>query len=967
MFGFILLGFVLLVCCISVGIAALRGLSKSGIRFFTVLFSAVATLVTCWILKGVVLPEPAEFLLLVENNLGTIGRYFGADAAATAAQVLEYAEVSPTTVEFVVQLLGALVIPLLSIVLFALYSFLTWIGYLIVTLVLRRPMKEFNENRAHSRLWAAGVGLVHGLIVIGILFIPISGYLSVADSAVGAMVEQDVLDQDDPGIQVVEDIVSELNDAPVLTVYRVLGGDLVTSSMMKLEVADMDVKLEDELDAIMVLAGHVMTLSETDLADYDESEGETIRAIGESFDDSKLLTPIAGEILYAASDAWMNGEAFFGIEKPDMGESTELFEPFMDALLEIINQDAQTPVLLQNDVKTTAEMAAVLASNGVMASLNDTNELLSIMSNQGIVKHLVKTLGTNDSMKRLIPEMTNLGVRAIGQVLNIPQNADAVYGNFMDEVAGTLNELGHLSEAEQVTVLSERLGTAFDEAGIAVDDEVLDFYATSMTHDLVENNPNGQVTPDDVKAFFLLYADHVTEPTVEETVSRPSYDMLSYKTPATEEIDEEQENADIFAGTVYADMTEEERRTTAAAVLANVCTELSRLDAESEGFAEQAKSIVVNAFTELLGEDHAALEAVKNVEITQPVSTQSIQNTASMKSSEAMKETTVVVTVEDLLVNSQAAADHITSETVDAEADAIEAIFNTAGSLLETLNGSQSGDGANMDMATVANSLGTILDSLNSTGSFGEEKTANLFTAVLQSKTVRDTVGLDMKTATEMANKATEGGGNYSQTLGTVAGSVGIMEKLQKNEKITDEELVEFMKNLTPQSAGMFQVFVTGDRLTTYGVPEKHAGTTAELVSSTFTYMSREDLTDYDKEAKALNLVLQMALAAKDSDDKKLFSSSDEAEDGRLPTAKTAVNSVLSSDALCYSFVDVLTDGEKVTRFDPFGVGSKINHGSQDYIDCQNAIYEYRENHPETDDLVFEAAAAMFGVEVHLD
>ncbi len=961
MFAWILLGVVVLVCLICAGISALRGLSKSVIRVSMVLFSAVAAVVTCLVLKGL-LPPAEEAVILLENNLGLIGRFFGSNAVTTIEELLPFAEISPTLVELVVQLIGALLAPLLCLLLFFVYSLLTLLIYSIVTLIFRRSLKASDAQKSHPRLAAAGLGLAQGLVIAAILFLPLSAYLNLGTPVINTLVEENVLDGNDPVIQTVQSVVVEIDEAPTMTVYRVVGGKLMSSSLMKMDIADMDVKLEEEVESITLLAGHVLQLTKSQPAAYGEREAEILRAIGEAFDDSKLITPIAADVLFAASTAWMNDEAFLNMEKPDMGESNDLFEPFLDALLEVVNEDTEISQLLQGDVKTIAEMAAILSAHGVFAKIENPDELLTVLSGGDVVKPLVKELGNNRSMKRLIPEMTNLGVRAIGKTLNIPQNTDVVYASFTNEVATELNRLGSNPDAQQIKDFSVNLGTSFDEAGILVDGEVLEVYATGMIHDLVESNQSGEVTNKDVEAFFLLYAEQVTDDILgTETIQRPSYSYLSSKTPAVE-IDDE--SKDPFAGTVYGGMTPDQRKNTAAAVLAVVCTELSHMDGESESFSEEAIAVVVSAFSVLLGEDHAAMENLKNVSITQPVSTSSIQNTAGMKSPESMKKVTVVITVEDLLVNSRDAANNITEETMDAEADAIAAIFNTAGSLVETLNNS---NGEKMDINAVTASLGTILDSLKTTGSFGEEKTAVLFTAVLQSKTVRDTVGLDMKTATEMANKATEGGGNYTQTLNTVSGSLGILEKLQNNEKITDEELVEFMKNLTPQSAGMFQVFVTGDRLVTYGVPEQNSDVTAELVSSTFDYMSREDLEDYDKEAKALNVVLQMAMSARDSDDKKLFSSTDEAEDGKLPTAKTTVTRVLDSEALRYSFVDVLTDGKQVTRFDPFGVANKINHGSQDYIDCQTAIYEYRDAHPEIDDLVFEATAATFGVEIHLD
>ena len=64
--------------------------------------------------------------------------------------------------------------------------------------------------------------------------------------------------------------------------------------------------------------------------------------------------------------------------------------------------------------------------------------------------------------------------------------------------------------------------------------------------------------------------------------------------------------------------------------------------------------------------------------------------------------------------------------------------------------------------------------------------------------------------------------------------------------------------------------------------------------------------------------------------------------------------------------MDVLTDGNKVTVFDPYELSGKIKEGSQDYVEATDAIYAYRAAHPEVDDLVFEALAALLGVQVDL-
>jgi hypothetical protein len=155
---------------------------------------------------------------------------------------------------------------------------------------------------------------------------------------------------------------------------------------------------------------------------------------------------------------------------------------------------------------------------------------------------------------------------------------------------------------------------------------------------------------------------------------------------------------------------------------------------------------------------------------------------------------------------------------------------------------------------------------------------------------------------------------------------------------------------------------MNGDRMVRFGVPANNADVSAELMSSIFTYMARDDIQNYDAEARGLNRVLQIALSARDSSKSKVFSTSAGANDGRLPTASSTVDSMLSSEAVVYALIDVLTDGSSVTNFDPFGYGEKFANDPQGVEDLRNALTQYRASHPEVSSLAVEALAAAFGV-----
>ena len=927
MIGMILFAVALVIVGACVGVSLLRGFSKSVLRGGVVLISALASIITCLCLKS----KLSVWILDLVKSM---------DSGDIAEALDELNNVSPTLVELISQLIGALIAPIACLLIFFAIWIVLGIVCFIVSLILRKLMKKFNSMIPLSRLYAAIIGFAEGIVIVGMLFLPIVSYLSIGRPVLDSMIEQEII-EDSSEMEQVQDIIHEIDDAPVMVVHRVLGGEFFADTLMGVEVAGEKVNLRQELNPILNMAVTVMELGETEFTEYGTREAELIRSVGESFNQSKLLAPIVGDIVYGATDAWMKGETFLDMEKPSMGEQDELFGPFMDKLFQILHDDAKASDRLQKDIQTFADIIAIFVDSGVLANLEDEEKLVETLGGDGVVKSMVETLGQNESMKPLIPEITNLGVRAIGQVLKIPANADEVYGEFMDEVAIAINNTAALSDEKRVEVLTEQLTTAFDEAGVAIDPEILDFYSASMLHDLVENNDK-PVTAEDVKAFFNIYAENASANGPTASAGRPSMDLLN------------QSNA--LAGTVYEHMTEAQLKQTATAILAGFCTDLSHMSADDQNFAEKSGMMVENAFGNLLGS--ASMAVLQNKELTKPISMDSIRNTAGMQSPDSMKEVSTVVTLDMLLIDVDAAAEKLTAEGILVEAQSIEAIFNAAGTLITKMS-----QGAELNLTEMAASVGNILDTLKQTESFGADKTAHLFTSIMQSETVRESANLDMATATLMANKGNAGNGSYTQTMTTVADSVSIADKLNKDEDISDAELEELIRNLNPQIAGMLEVYMTPDRMMQFGVPEKYSVTASDLTVGVFSYMGREDLKDYDKEAKGLNQILQMALASRENQkNKKLFSSSPNANDGVFPMPDEFIDKLMGSEAICYSLVDVLTDGQKVTVYDSFGFAERLAKKPAEQEALRNAIIKHRNNHPEKNPLAYEALASMFNM-----
>ena len=933
MSSLILTGLFVLIVVISALWGLMRNLAKSRIRGISVLLCAVAAVITAVSLRATLVSDE-----VIQTQLVPLLESYG------QTQVVEILGLSPTLNEVLLHCVYSLVAPILVLLCFIVYSFLTWFVFLIVTLILGGALRRHNEHSVMPRLRGMIWGVIQGVAIFVVLLIPISATLDLVPPVMEAVTEADLLgEQEESVVQIVDEYVNPLNENAILVAYRGIGGNEITKSLTGFTVNETETQLSGEIDSVAGFACNILKLSKTQLAQYGSTEAVTIVALADSFKDSVLLPTIAGEIIYGATDAWLDGNTFLGAAKPSFGDTDAMFAPFFDALLTILNNDARNHTALQADIRTVAEMVAVMAENGVFANISNTEMLLETLSSNGIIKSLVQKLGSNESMKALIPELTDLGMRAIATTLGIPADVNEVYGDIMGDIAQALNDAADLTGEAQIDAITEDLIGAFDEAGIPIDKEIIDSYSVSMIEDLIKAADGEDLTAEDVQAFFEIYAAQIGEASPEFLSAGVSF-FLADNVP--------------YAGTVYEGKTDEELQKSGAAVLANATKQLAALGEDS---AEEAKAILASSYSELLANNTEALNRVSSIEVKNGVSATSLQATSGLKSSETV--VTQKVTMADLLSASEGVADNITAETVEKEAAAIEQIFNAANDLIGQVSG-----GEEMNLTTVAGSLGSILDSLQDTESVGSDKTAKLFTAVLQSETVRKTANLDMATATQMAQKATEGDVKYTDTMNAVSSGVDLFTKLgQDGKELTEEELIDLIRNINPATAGMIEVYVTADRIAGYGVPTQYAETSAPLISTIFSYMANAEMSEeeYQKEAKALNQILSVAISAKShASGKNLFGDI-------LPTATETVDIFMDSNAVTYSFRTVLLDanGEvKEGKSDAFGLSEKIPTESEDYKELVAALEAYTDSHQDVQTKqTVKAIAALFGVSVNVD
>lgn len=857
----------------------LRRFRKTMVRVIGVAASFILSIVGALITKAV-----------LSGDGFAQGTIFPALEAILPKEVMDLLIASPALLETMMGCVIALIIPLVMLVLFLVLNFFAWIVYLLIALLRGSAMKEKDrddDQPAYVLPLTIGLAVVQALLVVIVWMVPLATYAEIAPVVMTEISNAKVMDENTQQIidEINKEYVESVDKSPALVVFRFLGAGPLSDAMTDFSVKGENVNLKVELRAVATLASNAMKLGTNDFANYGEAEAAAFENITISFKDSRLLPIIVSEVVHNATGAWKNGETFVGVGS-DMiyFDKSGMFDDFIGTLIDVVyndTADGNTDAIC-DDIVTIGDLVQVLINKGVFASIANPEDMISKLAGDEVINDMILALGKNRSMKILIPEITNIGVNAIGSALGVKENSSEIYNDLMDSLARQVNSVN--GTADRVATLTEVLTEEFDNAGIVVEKSVVSFYAEAMVADLLDANGGRAIDADDVKAFFAVYAWNAAQASVSAGMENSTQTLAGMNGITNEVL------KDLIRGTVYANATLDELKQNAAANLA--------------AYTQQNKAEYPQAY----------------------------DSTKGLYSAETVKS--ILVTLDQLKLDTKTSAEKINALTVNAEAAAISSIFKAAQDVLGSVT-----DSAELeDLGTISESIGEILDALVASPTYGKEKVSNLFTAILQSEMVRGAANMDIKTATELARKGSTGDNiNYKETFHVVTMTVSMMDSMNKNSgKLDEKEIVQLLESVTPQTAGMIETYITPERMEEdYNMPKEQSGTAAPLISNTFGYLANNEVEDYEKEAEAINHVMSITMAARDKASDPEHNKSLLGSDGVLADqgeteeerAANVVEAFMASEAVAHSLAT--TDYED----DPFELsGMMENNESADEV-----------------------------------
>ena len=741
----------------------------------------------------------------------------------------------------------------------------------------KKRNSEFLSTRKFDPAGAI-CGALCSFLVYVVFLMPFIGFIDVANT-----VTQPILPADTSMVSEIVDAAA--NNAGSKTV-KFLGGKLMFNTLTTYSVNDEKATLEDEIGFVATVIEAVDDISNEKLANEDKVA--SLKVANEAFDNSTIVPILLSEVLSSASDDWSKGEEFCGIACPSIGEE---FDPIVQDLVGAMKDSTTTTV--KEDVATIVDVVVVLVENDGLDTLKDDDGALSLFRNEKVTSGIMLELLENKRLSCMVESFTNLGISLFTSSLDISSNYDEMYNGFISEMsAAYMNAAsGAQGKATAVRELSKDIKDIYTGYGIEVSESV----ATCVAADMLEGVSRG--TTGEIKSFF---ANEMSSESLDngECAFTPMYLAAS-----------DTQNGKIFTtvnnikNATNSNTTEEQFEAIVKAELANTLKGLS-----AEELDALAKEVADNMYDDI-SEDNIKLDKLV------------------FTNAQEMHKSSVRVAAIDLKLSGSNVKDK------QNEAKMIAHAFSVALEMMDKI----SADGN--DIEKIINDIGVVLDAFSDCETVGNEKTALLLKAILQSDTVCSQVGFTMLQATDIADSipdGVDGDENYTTLLKSVGHTVKIIKASSNNEDTT-EAVTELIKDITPASSKVLQNLSTPETIKNYGVQEESAKPVSNMLSSMFDNMATakdEGMSDeeYEKESVSVNDMLTLAMTASESDKETTFG-----EDGAMGITITEfVDRATDSKIMSQTFVQTVYEDGDNAKTNPLNSTAELNDAEK--AELQDAL-----------------------------
>ena len=480
----------LLICVLCIGKELFKGF-KGGLLQALISLSSVISSIICSIIFSRTISRLITYAVMA----------FIRNEALGGVSVIGGASSIDGVVSFFVQ---AIVNSLIFSVLFLIFK---WLIGLAFKIILNNRLK--NEGRLENAevkkngLAGALVGCLCGILIAAAVTAPIMGTLDLARDTIGVLdvIDEDMLDDADIDRSTLDTINKYASDIPGNFCYS-MGGKLIYS---QIAVGEFNGKLISVVTEIKYLGVGLENALEIvgRLSEENISFEEKIDTTGlyDCLDHSELIRTLIAESISEFSSAWLHGDSFLGISKPNFNDN---IDPLVDELLSVCVSTNTYNV--KSTVTTLFDIFTALMECDVKADskTDDINYPL-------LVKKLYEVLDKNPDMEPVKRGLLNLAVGVITDSMR-DRLPDGDFEYVLDRIAKETNDtfnIGGYDMEGKKEILQKNLSKMLGQYGLPLDDEISELAAEKLID--MANNFGGNISADDIEAFTNYFTEGETE------------------------------------------------------------------------------------------------------------------------------------------------------------------------------------------------------------------------------------------------------------------------------------------------------------------------------------------------------------------------------------------------------------------------------------------------------------------------
>ena len=341
--------------------------------------------------------------------------------------------------------------------------FVLWIIIGSIVGIVIRSLEKGGAKFAlfKNKAIGAGIGVVCGFVLLIVYLVPLIGFTGIVPEAMAVISDLEMDGR--PVVELTEEdkaAVNQIVNTPALAAPRALGGNALFKSLTSAKLDGEKFSLTQELDSLCPFVATVFPVVEKvtkDISLIDEADVTVIQEeLPALFENSTMLRVLGAEAISGMSRAWLVGEPFLTVEKPDTEGVTAVVVD--SALLMFVDTTKETIV---EDIRgLTPMLSAALAVNKLQqgGDLNDILEQLASAASTPEIKSLLMTAG----------------VSIVAQELGLYNDKREIY----DAYASTLATLSTANLTQDQ--LCKEIETLNDKYAIAMTDEEIAALASSL-------------------------------------------------------------------------------------------------------------------------------------------------------------------------------------------------------------------------------------------------------------------------------------------------------------------------------------------------------------------------------------------------------------------------------------------------------------------------------------------------------